>query len=986
MKKLFTFFLLLVGPLAWAQVPDWQWAAHAGGGQASGQAIVRTPDGSYTVAGQFRDAVSAGGQALASRGGDDVLLIQYNAAGQVRWAKQAGGTGRDGATAIASDADGNLYVAGYFSGSATFDGVALTSVGGDDAFLAKYASSGALLWVRSAGSTRPDYAGAVAVDGAGAVLVAGQYQGAITIGSNVLTSTGPGAAFLAKLDAQGSLLWAQNLDNSLVGGLAATSTGQVYVAGTLAPTGGLLAKFDAAGTRLWTSPASGAAMGTSVATDSQGAVYVAGRFLATLQVGPASAVSQGGYDGFVARFDAQGAGNWVNAVGGLEEDQARSVAITGQGNVGITGYFRGSATVGGQALSSGMACSSAFVSCYDRLGNWRWARQVTGNTSSGGAGLVFDADSEAGAVTGTYQGALAFGSTLSLPAACPADVFTARLTTTFPDLVVSTAQAIGGSYHHVTVTSTGLATLTAPLQVTGTLTVQSGGMLATQCQPLTGPGSFVLAAGAELRICDPAGIATVRATGAVQVAGPRSFSPDATYVYNGTTAQQTGTGLPGQVRTLTVANTAGLGLSAPLGIARGLQLTAGNLRLGGQMLTLLSGPAGTAQVDNAGGVVGGVATVQRYLDPRLNAGLGYRHLASPVQAATVADLGTAAFTPVVNPAYNTSPTPGLVVPYPTVFGYDETRLASTSNNLPAFDKGYFSPASPGDRLEVLRGYAVQLAGNQTLNFVGELNNGSYSTTLTRGPSADAGWQLLGNPYPATLDWSRVTVPVGLDDAVHIFQSSGPYTGQYRSYVNGFGNPLIGLGQGFLVHPSAGTTSVQLTLTNAARLADFDAAPPVNRQAADPRPVVRLTLRNPATGTGDEATMYFEARATAQADAHYDARKPRAAIPSELELSTLSPSGEELAIDGRPLPTAACTIPLRVHAAQPGQYVLAVAQFAHLAGLTCVLYDNITARAIPLGPQTAYSFAISQTGAAANRFSLLFTPLARAPLHVTARAH
>ncbi|MBO2009227.1 hypothetical protein [Hymenobacter negativus] len=963
----------MTGPLAEAQVPDWQWAA-SGGSPASGQGIARAADGSYTVAGRFQGTLTVGGQSLASWGGDDVLLIQYDAAGQVRWAKQAGGAGRDGATAIASDAAGNLYVAGYFSGSATFDGMALTSVGGDDAFLAKYASSGALLWVRSAGSTGPDYAGAVAVDGAGAALVAGQYQGTITIGSNVFTSAGPGAAFLAKLDAQGTLLWAQNLDNSLVGGVASTSTGQVYVAGTLAPTGGLLAKFNATGTWLWTSAAAGTdATGTSVVTDAQGAVYVAGRFRNTLQLGATAAASQGNYDGFVARFDSVGAVSWANTFGGTEEDQARSVAITGQGNVGITGHFRGSATVGGQELSSGPACSNAFVSCYDQLGRWLWVRQAMGNTSSGGTGLVFDAGSEAGAVTGIYHGQLRFGNTPPLPTTCEDGVFTARLTTNFPDLVVSTTQAIQGSYHHVTITETGRATLSGQLQVTGNLLVQSGGVLDAQCQLLAGPGSFELAVGAELRICHPAGIAETGASGAVQVAGPRRFSPDATYVYNGTAAQQTGPGLPAQVRALTVANAAGLSLTAPLRIAQTLQLAAGNLQLGSQMLTLLSGPAGTAQVANGGGVVLGTATVQRYLDPSLNAGMGYRHLSSPVRATTVADLATASFVPVTNAAYNTSPTPGLVQPFPTVLGYDETRLATTSSSPATFEQGYFSPASNAAPLEVLRGYTVQLAGNQTVDFVGELNSGTYSTTLTRGPSADAGWHLLGNPYPATLDWRRLVRPTGLDDAMYVFQSSGPYTGQYRSYINGMGNPLIALGQGFLVHLSNSNTSVSLTFTDAARSATYAAAPALNRLAADTRPVVRLTLLHAATNTGDETTVYFEAGATLGTNAHYDAVKPFVNASGTTSLSSLSSTGDTLAINGLPPITGPCSIPLRGSVAQPGAYVLTVAQYAHMNGLSCFLHDAITGRSIQLTSTTSYPFQVAQAGSLGNRFVLHFDP-------------
>ena len=84
-----------------------------------------------------------------------------------------------------------------------------------------------------------------------------------------------------------------------------------------------------------------------------------------------------------------------------------------------------------------------------------------------------------------------------------------------------------------------------------TTAVQVSGTLLTNCQPLTGAGSFTLAAGATLGICDAAGISASGSTGAVQTTGTRSFSTDATYVYNGTAAQVTGNGLPATVRSLT---------------------------------------------------------------------------------------------------------------------------------------------------------------------------------------------------------------------------------------------------------------------------------------------------------------------------------------------------------------------------------------------------------------------------------------------------
>ena len=48
-----------------------------------------------------------------------------------------------------------------------------------------------------------------------------------------------------------------------------------------------------------------------------------------------------------------------------------------------------------------------------------------------------------------------------------------------------------------------------------------------------------------------------------------------------------------------------------------------------------------------------------------------------ISTATVASLATSGFTPVVNPAYNSSATPGLVTPFPTVYGYAQDRLPAS---------------------------------------------------------------------------------------------------------------------------------------------------------------------------------------------------------------------------------------------------------------------------------------------------------------------
>jgi hypothetical protein len=633
---------------------------------------------------------------------------------------------------------------------------------------------------------------------------------------------------------------------------------------------------------------------------------------------------------------------------------------------------------------------------------------LTGTNLTGLTTVLFN-----GVATRTITNSTATSVTVQVPAGASTGLVTASdifgnssstgptFTVTLPDLTINnTASSLQGAYNNITITGTGNATLTGALTVNGALVVQGGGTLNTNCQVVSGTGSFTLVAGATLSICDAAGISASGNTGAVQVAGIRSFSADASYLYNGTAAQSTGSGLPGQVRNLTTTNASDVTLNVPVSVAQILTVGgAGNFDLNGQALTLLSGKAGSALVVNSGtGIVsGGTATVQRYLDPAFNTGMGYRHYSTPVSGSTVADLATpTGFTPVVNEAYNTSATPGTVTPFPNVYGYNQSRLASMTSNYPAFDKGFYSPSALTDDLVVGQGYAVQIGADQLVDFTGQLNTGSRTMILGRNAdatAAEAGWALVGNPYPAPLDWSQVAPAdrANLDGSIYVVQSTGPYTGSYRAYVNNLStndtnSPLIGTGQGFFVRVSAGQTSGTLTFRNNQRVTDYASQAPVYRTTADLRPLVRLELRT-STGLVDGLAVYAETGATPRYDAQYDAGK--LVNSTGLNLASLSAAQEPLAIDGRPAFTAATVVPLTVGVPAAGTYALAAAALANLpAGLDAYLTDAQTGQTMRLAQQSTYSFSVTTLEATAllmGRFTLSFkeaTPLATAPALAT----
>ncbi|AWM31631.1 DUF4331 family protein [Hymenobacter nivis] len=556
-----------------------------------------------------------------------------------------------------------------------------------------------------------------------------------------------------------------------------------------------------------------------------------------------------------------------------------------------------------------------------------------------------------------------------------------------PNLIVSTAMPVeAGTYNNITITGTGVAAFNGPIQVNGTLTLQTGGtlsiqgVLATSCLPVTGPGSFVMQDGSTLRICSSDGISAMGSTGAIQLT--RTFNKKANYVYNGGAAQTTGTGLPDTVRSLTVNNTAGLTLNnGGVRIAQVLALTNGNLiTSASQPLTLLSTPkAGTALVVNTNGAVVGPATMQRAIDPFYNAGPGYRHYSSPVASATLNDLSanTPGFSPIFNQAYNSAgANSGSVTPFPNVFGYDQARVTSAADATSAFDMGFVVPMG-SDPMSIMSGYTVNIPATAVVALKGTLNNGPQaSTNLMRGTLPQSGWQLLGNPYPSPLDFSLMggVTRTNVDDAVYVYQSTGQYVGQYRSYVNGVGNPQISAMQGFFARVSTGQTTGSLALNNAARVTTFAATPSFNRGGPDTRPLVNLKLQGAALLLADEANVYFEQGATAGYDAKFDAYK----LPSSSGLSISSfAASDALSINGlAPLvATVATSVPLDVQVPNTGVFTLNAASVINFAATTQVLLlDAQTGARIDLKQQPLYTFTAA-TKSLRGRFSLYFGPSA-----------
>jgi hypothetical protein len=159
--------------------------------------------GNTFVTGKFLGPATFGNTNLGGNGAAQIFVARYDPAGNLLWVKAAGGNnviyGNSG-LGVANDTNGNAFVTGYFSGNGVFGATILPNAGLDDVFCAKYDAAGNLLWARSAGGIDLDLSYGVAADSLGNAYFAGFFaSGAISFDNLTLTNTGARDIFVAKL-------------------------------------------------------------------------------------------------------------------------------------------------------------------------------------------------------------------------------------------------------------------------------------------------------------------------------------------------------------------------------------------------------------------------------------------------------------------------------------------------------------------------------------------------------------------------------------------------------------------------------------------------------------------------------------------------------------------------------------------------------------------------------------------------------------------
>ena len=310
---------------------------------------------------------------------------------------------------------------------------------------------------------------ATAVDGAGNVLVAGDFRETVDFDpgpGQVLRSSVSGSTdlFLAKFSSAGALLWVQTFGGDSFSencwSLAVDGAGNAIIAGffsgsvdfdpgpgsTILVSAGnndaYVAKFASNGNFVWAKQVGGAnhEFARGVAVDAGGTISVVGGFYGTGDFDPGPGVfnmtSSGFKDAFVLRLTAAGDLVWSRQLSGNSQDEeAYGVAVDGMGNVYATGSFFNTVDFDpgpGTFNLSSAGGDDIFLVKLDAAGNLGWAKSVGGSGGGdNGWSVTLDASNGVYAV-GAFFGTVDFNpgaGVANLTSAGGQDIYVLKLDT-----------------------------------------------------------------------------------------------------------------------------------------------------------------------------------------------------------------------------------------------------------------------------------------------------------------------------------------------------------------------------------------------------------------------------------------------------------------------------------------------------------------------------------------------------------------------------
>lgn len=328
-----------------------QWQKCLGGTEEEvAYSIRQASDGGYIIAGYTN---SSDADVTGNHGNNDYWVVKLDTAGNIQWQKCLGGMNGERAYSAQQTSDSGYIIAGYTQSN---DADVLGNHGYYDYWIVKLDTVGTIQWQKCLGGTNEDMAKSIQQTADSGYIVVGY---TLSNDSDVTGLHGTAGSYadcwVVKLDTAGNIEWQKCLGgtkNDEAESIQQTTDGGYIVAGhTNSEDGDVIGlhsipyyyctdywivKLDTAGTIQWQKCLGGTSndVAYSIQQTSDSGYIVAG------YAGSADGDVSGnhGYDDYwIVKLDTAGNIEWQKCLGGDDNDRAKSVQQTTDGNYIVAG-------------------------------------------------------------------------------------------------------------------------------------------------------------------------------------------------------------------------------------------------------------------------------------------------------------------------------------------------------------------------------------------------------------------------------------------------------------------------------------------------------------------------------------------------------------------------------------------------------------------------------------------------------------------------
>ncbi|MTI89591.1 MAG: DUF2341 domain-containing protein [Balneolaceae bacterium] len=453
-----------------------------------------------------------------------------------------------------------------------------------------------------------------------------------------------------------------------------------------------------------------------------------------------------------------------------------------------------------------------------------------------------------------------------------------------------------------------------------------------------------------------------------------------TVVFNGTSEQDITS--PDEFVNLEIDNSTTVNATQTLTVTGTLTLTNGELLI----------PSGLYLLADDKSYGSGELRFQR----KISGSRGWRMLSSPVDS-DIGDFLDGTITQGYSGAYySTGSNPGDTV-QPNIFWYLE-NYSTTAGGHPSTDNSRLrAPSSSATSLVAGRGYWVYFFGDvsgdsryndalpDTLDVQGQEFEGTGTEVdfgVTYTADADTGWNFVGNPYGASIDWDDNTnwTKTNIDNTIYIWDpAANGGNGEFLTWngtTGSLGNGVIPPFQGFWV--KANGASPSLKVTEDAKTTGGTFLRKQQNRIIDP--VVGLEVSG---NDLSKTTFVMISENGAEGKDNNDALRLLPYSNSHIEFYSVLENGTELAINHLPDYTdQRSVIPIHFDAfkdanTHPGEYTI------RWPGLRSVpeqwlllLKDHETGRITNLRKEPSYTFSYNTQAKISNTIPSVYGPAKR----------